>query len=93
MTTILKYHLLERKVVQTLHLKKGALVLHVGVLNHALYVWVILDSAAKGEDRTFEIHEEGAAITEPRNLRHVGSTLSTGEALMFHVFERLSPRA
>lgn len=69
----------------------GAKILHVNDQYGVLCIWALVDPQQKKEIRQFRLAGTGHPISMPADkLIHVGSYLTAGGQLVFHLFEILS---
>lgn len=71
-----------------LELPVGAELLHVDVQGAVPQLWALVDPNAETQRRTFILRGTGHEITDTI-IRHIGTFLVSGGALVFHLFEIL----
>lgn len=75
---------------QTLSLPAGAQILSVAMQRDEVCLWALIDpKATKVQDRTFEIFGTGHPIPQGIQRKFLGTVLTHGGALVWHVFERI----
>jgi len=83
MNTIWK-HPLKLTDTQELMFPEGYIV-HVGEQHGIITLWVLVDPETK--QRPYKIHILGTGRQIPDNLMHIGTVITAGGALVWHVFE------
>ena len=89
MTTIWKFPLDAEDVIE-LDMPEGAEALHVSTQYGNPCLWARVDPKAPTEKRRFRFAGTGHPLTDDVG-RHIGSWLMQGGALVFHLFEMVSP--
>ena len=87
MNVIYKYPLMTADE-QRVDMPRGAHILSVDVQRGVYCLWALVDPQAEKEQRTFAIIGTGHPIADAARLDYIGSA-QLGEALIFHVFEKL----
>lgn len=72
----------------SLPLPKGAEIIYVGLQRGEPQMWALVDPAAETELRSFCVHGTGHTVAEG-DLKHLGSLIMHGDALVVHVFEKV----
>jgi hypothetical protein len=65
----------------------GATILQVANQNDAIVLWALCEETEVRERRTFAIHGTGHSISDATGYGFLGTVLTSGGALVWHVFE------
>ena len=87
MKTIWKYELPMQEDVY-LQMPEGAEVLSVGEQHGRLCLWALVDDNACTEGRAFSIRGTGYPADGVETQTHIGTVVTAGGALVWHVFEQ-----
>lgn len=92
MTTIWKFPLVMPVNRQIVKLPRFSAILHVAEQHGELCLWAMVDidpdkGETKTEDRTIIIRGTGHPIEEADRLEYIGTVLTMGGDLVWHVFE------
>lgn len=71
----------------------GAEVISVGVQNHGICIWAIVDPHTNSTElREFQLRGTGHPLDFPSSqMRFIGTVVLYSESLVFHLFESLRP--
>ena len=84
--TIWKFELKTNSMI-SINMPIGAKILTIQEQNGKPYLWALIDSEAKKENRVFCIHGTGHIISYIEAKKYIGTYQLMNGALIFHVFE------